>query len=100
MTEALTFSVLGGAVGLFAGALAASSITSSLIGNSSSSSSSTNSSGTRNPAFTHLSHLHATASVVDILAGLAAILLIAAFGSAAALYLVGRIQPAEALRSE
>lgn len=100
MTEALTFSVLGGAAGLLAGAFAASSITSSLIGNSSSSSSSSSSFGTRNPALTHLSHVHATASVVDILAGLAGILLIAAFGSAAASYLIGRIQPVEALRSE
>lgn len=33
ITEALTFSVLGGTVGLLVGALAAGSVTSSLVGN-------------------------------------------------------------------
>jgi putative ABC transport system permease protein len=82
MTEALTFSVLGGAAGLLTGALAAGSITSSLVRSSGS------------------SRLHTTASAPDILIGLAGILLIAAFGSAAASYLISTIQPAEALRSE
>ncbi len=100
MTEALTFSVLGGAAGLLAGALAASTITSSLVGNSAGSNSSTNGLTVRNPVLEHLSHVHATASVADILVGLAAILLIAASGSAAASYLISRIQPAEALRTE
>ena len=100
MTEALTFSALGGAAGLLAGALAASSITSSLIGNGSSSSGSTDPLAEQNPALEHLSHLHATASAPDILIGLAGILLIAAFGSAAASHLITKIQPAEALRSE
>jgi putative ABC transport system permease protein len=100
MTEALTFSVLGGAVGLLAGALAAGSITSSLVGNSGSSSSSANQLTVQNPALQHLSQVHATAGAPDILVGLAGILLIAAFGSAAATYLISRIQPAEALRSE
>jgi putative ABC transport system permease protein len=81
MTEALTFSVLGGAAGLLTGALAAGSITSSLVRSGS-------------------SRLHTTASAPDILIGLAGILLIAAFGSAAASYLISRIHPAEALRSE
>ena len=98
MTEALTFSVLGGAAGLLAGALAASSITSSLVGNNTSAS--TNPLAGQNPALDHLSHLHATASAPDILIGLASILLIAAFGSDAASYLITKIQPAEALRSE
>jgi putative ABC transport system permease protein len=98
--EALTFSVLGGAAGLLAGALAASSITSSLVGNGGSSNSSTNPLAAQNPALAHLSHVHATASVPDILIGLAGILLIAAFGSMAASYLISKIQPAEALRSE
>jgi len=97
MTEALTFSVLGGAVGLLSGALAASSITSSLVGNSNSS---TGALGAQNPSLEHLSHLRATASLPDLLLGLAGILLIAAFGSAAASYLITKIQPAEALRSE
>jgi ABC-type antimicrobial peptide transport system permease subunit len=100
MTEALNFSLLGGATGLLVGALAAGSITSSLIGNSSSSSSPANQLTMQNPALEHLSHVPATATAPDILAGLAGILLIAASGSAAAAYLITRIQPAEALRSE
>jgi putative ABC transport system permease protein len=100
MTEALTFSVLGGAAGLLTGALAAGSVTSSLVGSSGSSSSSANALTVQNPALEHLSRLHTTASAPDILAGLAGILLIAASGSAAASYLISRIQPAEALRSE
>jgi ABC-type antimicrobial peptide transport system permease subunit len=71
MTEALTFSVLGGAVGLLAGALAAGSITSSLVGNSGSSSSSANQLTVQNPALEHLSQVHATAGAPDILVGLA-----------------------------
>jgi putative ABC transport system permease protein len=100
MTEALTFSVLGGAVGLLVGALAASTITSSLVSNSAGSNSSTNGLTVQNPVLEHLSHVHATASVVDILVGVVGILLIAASGSAAASYLISRIQPAEALRTE
>lgn len=100
MTEALTLSVLGGATGLLAGALAASSITSSLVGNSGSPGSSTDPLARQNPALEHLSHLHATASAPDILIGLAGILLIAAVASATASYLITKIQPAEALRSE
>lgn len=99
ITEALTFSLLGGAAGLLAGTLAAGSITSSLIGNSSSSSPADQLT-VQNPALEHLSHVHAAASAPDIVVGLASILLIAAFGSAAASYLITRIQPAEALRSE
>ncbi|HEX3802568.1 MAG TPA: ABC transporter permease [Solirubrobacteraceae bacterium] len=98
MTEALTFSVLGGAAGLIAGALGASSVTSSLVGNSGDAP--TDPLAVQNPALKHLAHLHATASLPDILIGLAGILLIAAFGSAAASYLTTKIQPAEALRSE
>jgi len=100
MTEALTFSVLGGAVGLIAGAIAAGSITSSLVGNSGNSSSVANQLTVQNPALEHLSQVHATASAPDILVGLAGILLIAAFGSAAASYVISKLQPAEALRSE
>jgi len=64
------------------------------------SSSSANQLTVQNPALEHLSQVHATAGAPDILVGLAGILLIAAFGSAAATYLISRIQPAEALRSE
>jgi ABC-type antimicrobial peptide transport system permease subunit len=48
----------------------------------------------------HLSQVHATATAPDILVGVGGVLLIAAFGSAAASYLISRIQPAEVLRSE
>ena len=77
MTEALTFAVAGGAAGLIAGALAA-----------------------ENPALEHLYRVHATATMPEVFLGLAGIVLIAAFGSGAASYLISRIQPAEALRSE
>jgi putative ABC transport system permease protein len=102
MTEALTLAVLGGAAGLLAGALAASSITSSLVSNSGSSSSSSpaSSSAVKNRLLEHLSQVHATATAPDILVGVGGVLLIAAFGSAAASYLISRIQPAEVLRSE
>ena len=100
MTEALTFSALGGAAGLLAGALAANSITSGLVSGSGHSRSPGNPPPVQNPALRHLSHVHATATAPEVLIGLAGILLIAAFGSAAASYLISRIQPAEALRSE
>jgi putative ABC transport system permease protein len=100
MIEALTFSALGGAAGLLAGALAASSITSGLVSDSGHSGSPGSPRAGQNPALQHLSQVHATATIPEVLIGLAGILLIAAFGSAAASYLIGRIQPAQALRSE
>jgi putative ABC transport system permease protein len=99
MIEALTFSLLGGAAGLLAGALTASSITSSLVG-SGKPRSAANQLAKQNPALEHLSQVHATAGAPDILVGLAAVFVIAGFGSAAASYLISRIQPAEVLRSE
>jgi putative ABC transport system permease protein len=80
MAEALTLAALGGVAGLAAGALAAGSITTSLVGGH--------------------HQLHATATLPEVLTGLAGILLIAALGSAAAAYLTSRIQPAQALRSD
>jgi putative ABC transport system permease protein len=100
MTEALTFSVLGGAAGLLAGALAASPITSGLVSGSGHARSPASPPAGQNPALQHLSQVHATATMPEVFIGLAGILLIAAFGSAAASYLISRIQPAEALRSE
>jgi putative ABC transport system permease protein len=100
MTEALTFSVLGGAAGLLVGALAASPITSGLVSGSGHARSPASPPAGQNPALQHLSQVHATATMPEVFIGLAGILLIAAFGSAAASYLISRIQPAEALRSE
>jgi putative ABC transport system permease protein len=100
MAEALTFAILGGTAGLIAGALAASAITTSLVGDGGNASSPTSLSRAQNPALWHLSQLHATATAPEVLIGLAGIGLIAAFGSAAASYLISRIQPAEVLRSE
>lgn len=95
MTEALTLATLGGAAGILAGALGASSITSSLVSGSDKSASPTD-----NAALRHLTQVHATATVAEVLMGLAGILVIAAFASAAASYLISRVHPAEALRSE
>ena len=100
MTEALTFSVLGGTAGLLAGALAASTITSGLVSGSGHTRSPANPPAGQNPALQHLAQVHATATVPEVLIGLAGIVLIAAFGSTAASYLISKIQPAEALRSE
>jgi putative ABC transport system permease protein len=100
MTEALTFAVAGGAVGLIAGAFAASSITSGLVSSSSHVSSPASAPAAQNPALEHLFQVHATATMPEVFIGLAGIAAIAAFGSAAASYLISRIQPAEALRSE
>ena len=100
MAEAVTFAIAGGTVGLLAGALGAGSITSSLVGNGNGFSSPGSPLAGQSPALRHLSQVHATATVPELLIGLASILLIAAFGSAVASYLIGRIQPAEVLRSE
>jgi len=98
MAEALTFAVAGGAVGLIAGALAASAITSSLVSGHDGSQAIT--AAVQNPALANLSQVHAAATASEVLFGLAGIVVIAGFGSAAASYLISRIQPAEALRSE
>ena len=98
MAEALTFAVAGGALGLIAGALAASAITSSLVSGDDGSQAIT--AAAQNPALAHLSQVHAAATASEVLIGLAGIVVIAAFGSAAASYLISRVQPAEALRSE
>jgi putative ABC transport system permease protein len=100
MTEALTFALAGGIAGLIAGAIAASSITSSLVSGSGQSGSAGSPPPGQDPALAHLSQVHAAATVPEVLIGLAGILVVAAFGSAAASYLISRIQPAEALRSE
>jgi len=94
-TEALTLASIGGAAGIVAGVFAANSITSSLVGGSDKPTSSAVQNSAR-----HLTQVHATATVLEVLIGLAGILAIAAVGSAAASYLISRIQPAEALRSE
>ena len=96
MTEALTLAALGGAAGIIVGALTASSITSSLIAGNDKTTGSARSS----TALQHLTQVHATATLPEVLIGLAGVLAIAAVGSAAASYLTSRIQPAEALRSE
>jgi putative ABC transport system permease protein len=96
MAEALTFAVAGGIAGLIAGALAASSITSTLVSGSGHPGSPGSPPAGQTPAL----QVHASATAPEILIGLAGVLLIAAFGSAAASYLISRIQPAEALRSE
>jgi putative ABC transport system permease protein len=100
MAEALTFGVAGGAVGLIAGTLTASAITSSLVSGSGHADSQAITSAAQNPALAHISQVHATATAPEVLIGLAGIVAIAAFGSAAASYLISRIKPAEALRSE
>lgn len=98
VSEALTFTLLGGAVGLAAGLLAANSVTGTLLNHSGGSSSSAGSAD--NPALSNLTDVHAQAAPSVVLLGLAAVLLIALIASAATSFLISKIQPAEVLRSE
>ena len=98
VSEALTFGVIAGAVGLLTGALCAGAITTSLVGTRPNVPADPRTAG--NPALDHLSLVHVTAGVTDVLIGLTGVTLIAAVGSAVATYLIAKIHPAEALRSE
>jgi putative ABC transport system permease protein len=96
MVEALTLAIVGGGAGIITGSLAANSITSSLV----SGSDKPGSSAIQSSALRHLSEVHAAATLPEVLIGLLGVLAIAVVGSTAASYLISRIQPAEALRSE
>jgi putative ABC transport system permease protein len=101
-TEALTFTLLGLAVGLLAGLAAASPVTSALVSHSGASSAAGGAGppGAPSPVLSHLTDISAQAGWGVILAALAAAIVIAVLASAAAAWMTGRIQPAEALRSE
>lgn len=100
-TEAVTFTLLGLLVGLLAGIVAASPVTSALV--SGSGASSTGGAGlfrAPNPVISHLSDISAQVGWGVILGALAAAVVIAALASAATTWTIGRVRPAEVLRSE
>jgi putative ABC transport system permease protein len=101
-TEAVTFTLLGWAVGLVAGIVAASPVTSALVSHSgvSSATGARGLFGAPNPFLTHLNDINAQAGSAVVLEGLAAALVVAVVASAASTWMVGRIRPAEVLRSE
>jgi putative ABC transport system permease protein len=101
-TEAVTFTVLGLAVGLVAGRIAASPLISTLVSNSGVSPASGGGGLFRAPSpfLSHLTDINAQAGWGVILGALAAAVLVAVVASAATTWMIGRIRPAEVLRSE
>jgi putative ABC transport system permease protein len=101
-TEAVTFTLLGSVVGLVAGIIAASPVTSSLVSNSGASSDTGARGvfGAPSPFLTHLTNINAQVGWGVVLDGLAAALVVAVLASAGAAWMIGRIRPAEVLRSE
>ena len=101
-TEAVTFTLLGLVVGLVAGVFAASPVTSSLVSNSgvSSDTGARGFFGAPSPFLTHLTDINAQVGWGVILAGVAAAVIVAVLASVAVAWIIGRIRPAEVLRSE
>jgi putative ABC transport system permease protein len=101
-TEAATFTLLGLAVGAVVGIVAASPVTSALVSNSgvSSDTGARGVFGSPSPFLTHLTDINAQVGWGVILLGLAAALVVAVLASAAAAWMIGRIRPAQVLRSE
>jgi putative ABC transport system permease protein len=101
-TEAVTFTLLGLAVGAVVGLIAASPVTSALVSNSgvSSDTGARGPFGAPSPFLSHLTDINAQVGWGVILYGLAAAVVVAVLASAAAAWMIGRIRPAEVLRSE
>ena len=101
-TEAVTLTLLGWVVGLVAGLIAASPVTSSLVSNSgvSSDTGARGLFGAPSPFLSHLTDINAQVGWAVILEGVAAALVVAILASAAAAWMIARIRPAEVLRSE
>jgi putative ABC transport system permease protein len=101
-TEAVTFTLLGLAVGAVVGAIAASPVTSALVSNSgvSSDTGARGVFGAPSPFLSHLTDINAQVGWGVILDGLAAAVVVAVLASAAAAWMIGSIRPAQVLRSE
>jgi len=100
-TEAVTFTLLGLAVGLVAGLIAANPVTSALVSHSGASSA--GGAGlfrAPSPSISNLADINSQAGWEVILGALAAAVVIAVLASAATTWMIGRIRPAEVLRSE
>jgi putative ABC transport system permease protein len=100
-TEAVTFTLLGLAIGLVIGLVAASPVTSSLVSHSgvSSETGARGIFGAGSPALTRLTDINARIGVPVLLEGLAAAVLVAVLASVAAAWMISRVRPAEVLRS-
>jgi putative ABC transport system permease protein len=101
-TEAATFTLLGLAVGVVAGLVAASPVTSTLVSNSGASSAAGGAGlpGAPSPFLSHLTNVNAQVGWVVILGALAAAVVVAVLASTATTWIIARIRPAEVLRSE
>jgi putative ABC transport system permease protein len=101
-TEAVTFTLLGLAVGAVAGIIAASPVTSALVSNSgvSSDTGARGVFGAANPYLSHLTDINAQGGWRVIFGALATAMVVAILASAAAAWMIGRIRPAQVLRSE
>jgi putative ABC transport system permease protein len=101
-TEAMTFTLLGLVVGVVTGLVAASPVTSTLVSNSGASSAAGGAGLFRAPSpfLSHLTDINAQAGWGVILGALAAAVVVAVLASAATTWMIGRIRPAEVLRSE
>ena len=101
-TEVLTFTLLGLLVGLVTGIAAASPVTSALVSNSRASSAGGGAGLFRAPSpfLSHLTDINAEIGWGVILGALVAAVGIAVLASAATTWMIGRVRPAEVLRSE
>lgn len=101
-TEAVTFTLLGLVVGLVAGLAAASPVASALVSDSGASSDAGGAGLFRAPSpfLSHLNDINAQAGWGVILSALATAVAVAVLASAATAWMIGRIRPAEVLRSE
>jgi putative ABC transport system permease protein len=101
-TEAVTFTLLGLVVGAVVGIIAASPVTSALVSNSGASSDTgaRGAFGAPSPFLSHLTDISAQVGWGVIIYGLAAAVVVAVLASAAAAWMIGRIRPAQVLRSE
>jgi putative ABC transport system permease protein len=101
-TEAMTFTLLGLAVGLAAGIVAGSAVTSALVSRSGAAAAASGAGpfGAPSPFLSHVTDVSAQVGWGVIAEGLAAAVVVAVLASAATSWLIGRIRPAEVLRSE
>src|ERR1017187_1733925 len=101
-TGAVTFTLLGLVVGLRAGIVTGSAVTSALVSHSGASSATGGAGpfGAPSPFLSHLTDINAQVGWGVVLEALAAAVVVAVLASAATTWMIGRIQPAEVLRSE
>ena len=101
-TEAATFTLLGLVVGLIAGIVTGSTVTSALVSRSgvSSATGSGGLSGAPSQFLSHLTDINAQVGWGVIVYAVAAAVIVAVLASAATTWMIGRIQPAEAVRNE